>query len=169
MVKLMLVGGLMFLWVLNLNAQSPLEVGRATDLNNVISIDTTLLAKAFSKTIMGGYQPDSFYILSQGPHHYLIATGTYRKLRKTAAMVLRYDMSSRIYLVHPGDGYVTCTNAACLTCTLFKENGRIVGCKCQERSTISNQCNFFKAETSSFYTHLWRLVKAPKLKPTLPN
>jgi hypothetical protein len=77
-------------------------------------------------------------------------------MAKTAAMVLRYNISTRVYYAQQDDGYVTCTSAACLNCTMFKENGRVIGCKCEEKSTISNQCNFTKVDTSAFYQNLIR-------------
>lgn len=133
-----------------------IEIGIATNQQNDITADTALLHKAISRTIPGGLQVTQFRIESVGAFHYLIAQGTYRGMAKTAAMVLRYNISTRTYYAQQGDGYVTCTSAACLNCSLFKENGRVIGCKCLEKSTISNQCNFTKNETSTFYQNIVR-------------
>ena len=139
------------------NAQTPqFEIGKATNDSNIITADTALLNKAISRTIPGGLQVNQLRIESVGAFHYLIAQGTYRGMAKTAALVLRYNISTRVYYAQQADGYVTCTSAACLNCTMFKENGRVIGCKCEEKSTISNQCNFTKADTSAFYQNLLR-------------
>lgn len=133
-----------------------MEIGIATNQQNNITADTALLHKAISRTIPGGLQVTQLRIESVGAFHYLIAQGTYRGMAKTAAMVLRYNISTRVYYAQQADGYVTCTSAACLNCTMFKENGRVIGCKCEEKSTISNQCNFTKVDTSAFYQNLIR-------------
>ena len=139
------------------NAQtSQFEIGKATNDTNLITADTAIINKAISRTIPGGMQVTQLRIESVGAYHYLIAQGIYRGMAKTAAMVLRYNISTRVYYAQQADGYVTCTSAACLNCTMFKENGRVIGCKCEEKSTISNQCNFTKVDTSAFYQNLLR-------------
>jgi hypothetical protein len=133
-----------------------IEIGMATNQQNNITSDTAILQKAISRTIPGGLQITQLRIESVGTFHYLIAQGRYRGMAKTAAMVLRYNIYTRVYYAQQGDGYVSCTSAACLNCTMFKENGRVIGCKCEEKSTISNQCNFTKVDTSAFYQNLVR-------------
>ena len=149
----------MLLFINSTPAQQ-LEIGKATDAGDVLTADTALLNKAINKTIPGGFHVISLRIESVGAFHYLVAEGTYRNFSKTAALVLRYDIRTRTYYAYSGDGYVTCTNAACSACSLFKERGKIVGCKCPEKSTISNQCNFTQAEKSSFYLNLTRMRKS---------
>ncbi len=146
------------LFLNNTQAQQ-VEIGKATDAGDVITADTALLNKAIGKTILGGLQVTGLRIESVGAFHYLVAEGIYRNFSKTAALVLRYDIRTRTYYAFSGDGYVTCTNAACSACSLFKERGKIVGCKCPEKSTISNQCNFTQVAKSSFYLNLTRIRK----------
>lgn len=152
---------LVFMFSLMVCKAQQQEIGKATDLGFVITADTSWLHKAISRTIPGGLEVTKMYIESVGAYHYLIAEGKYRNFNKTAAMVLKYDIMTRTYYAVNGNGYVTCTSAACSSCSLFKENGRIIGCKCAEKSTISNQCNFNQTENSLFFQNL---VRAKMLK-----
>lgn len=152
--KLSVVFGLIFFAFVGRAQQ--IEIGKATDNGYIITVDTSWLNKAVSRTIPGGLEVINTHIESVGAFHYLVAEGKYRNMYKTAALVLKYDIMSRTYYAVSGDGYITCTSAACSSCSLFKENGRIIGCKCAEKSTISNQCNFTRSDKSSFYINLVR-------------
>lgn len=132
------------------------EIGKATDNSYIITADTALLVKAINRTLNDGTIIQNLHIESLGAHHYLVAAGTYKNYNKLIAMVLTYNISTRTYFANQGNGYVTCASAACLNCSLFKENGRIIGCKCAEKSTISNQCNFTNKPTSAFYLNIIR-------------
>lgn len=145
-------------WLLSqaLFAQQKVEIGQANNHGNIITADTSVLRKAIQRTLSDGTQIDSMYILSSGAFHYLVARGTQRNLNKTVALQLRYDIMKRVYYAQEGDGYVTCTNAACDSCTLFREKGSIVGCHCAQKYTISNQCNFTRKEQSVFCINVIR-------------
>lgn len=132
------------------------EIGKATDSGFNITADTVLLVKAINRTLNDGTIINNLRIESVGAHHYLIAEGTYKNYSKLIAFVLSYNISTRTYFAKQNDGYVTCASAACLQCSMFKENGRIIGCKCAEKSTISNQCNFTNKPTSIFYQNIIR-------------
>ncbi len=147
--------GLMFGLVLGSFAQQ-FEIGKATDNSYIITADTALLVKAINRTINDGTVINNLHIESVGAHHYLIAEGTYKNYRKLIALMLIYNITTRTYFAKQNDGYVTCASAACLQCSLFKENGRIIGCKCAEKATISNQCNFTYKPTSAFYQNIIR-------------
>lgn len=147
--------GLMFGLVLGSFAQQ-FEIGKATDNSYIITADTALLVKAINRTINDGTVINNLHIESVGAHHYLIAEGTYKNYSKLIALMLIYNITTRTYFAKQNDGYVTCASAACLQCSLFKENGRIIGCKCAEKATISNQCNFTYKPTSAFYQNIIR-------------
>lgn len=132
------------------------EIGKATDSGYYITADTVLLIKAINRTLNDGTVINNLRIESFGAHHYLIAEGAYKNYSKYIAFVLSYNITTRTYFAKQNDGYVTCASAACLHCSMFKENGRIVGCKCAEKSTISNQCNFTYKPTSAFYQNIIR-------------
>lgn len=132
------------------------EIGKATDSGYYITADTVLLIKAINRTFNDGTVINNLRIESFGAHHYLIAEGAYKNYSKYIAFVLSYNITTRTYFAKQNDGYVTCASAACLHCSMFKENGRIVGCKCAEKSTISNQCNFTYKPTSAFYQNIIR-------------
>ena len=132
------------------------EIGKATNNCYIITADTALLVKAINRTLNDGTIIQNLLIESVGANHYLVAEGTYKNYSKLIAMVLTYNISTRTYFASQGNGYVTCASAACLKCSLFKENGRIIGCKCAEKSTISNQCNFTNKPTSAFYLNIIR-------------
>ena len=147
--------GLMLGLVFGAYAQQ-FEIGKATDNSYTITADTALLVKAITRTLNDGTVINNLRIESVGAHHYLIAEGTYKNYSKLIALVLTYNISTRTYFAKQNDGYVTCASAACLQCSLFKENGRIIGCKCAEKATISNQCNFTHKPTSAFYLNIIR-------------
>jgi hypothetical protein len=147
--------GLMFVLVFGAMAQQ-VEIGKATNNGYIITADTIMLVKAINRTLNDGTIIHNLHIESVGAHHYLVAEGTYKNYSKLIAMVLNYNISTRTYFAIKGNGYVTCASAACLKCSLFKENGRIIGCKCAEKSTISNQCNFTNKPTSAFYLNIVR-------------
>ncbi len=132
------------------------EIGKATNSGYNITADTIVLIKAINRTLNDGTVINKLRIESVGAHHYLIAEGTYKNYSKLIAFVLSYDISTRTYFAKQNDGYVTCASAACLQCSMFKENGRIIGCKCAEKSTISNQCNFTYKPISVFYQNIIR-------------
>lgn len=132
------------------------EIGKATDSGYYITADTVLLIKAINRTLNDGTVINNLRIESFGAHHYLIAEGAYKNYSKYIAFVLSYNITTRTYFAKQNDGYVTCASAACLHCSMFKENGRIIGCKCAEKSTISNQCNFTYKPTSAFYQNIIR-------------
>jgi hypothetical protein len=132
------------------------EIGKATDSGYYITADTVLLIKAINRTLNDGTVINNLRIESFGAHHYLIAEGAYKNYSKYIAFVLSYNITTRTYFAKQNDGYVTCASAACLHCSMFKENGRIVGCKCAEKSTISNQCNFTYKPISAFYQNIIR-------------
>ena len=147
--------GLVFGIVFGALAQQ-FEIGKATDNGYIITADTIVLVKAINSTLNDGTIIKNLHIESVGAHHYLVAEGIYKNYSKLIAIVLNYNISTRTYFASQGNGYVTCASAACLQCSLFKENGRIVGCKCAEKSTISNQCNFTNKSTSAFYLNIIR-------------
>lgn len=132
------------------------EIGKATDNSYDITADTVVLIKAINRTLNDGTVINNLRIESVGAHHYLIAEGTYKNYSKLVAFVLSYNIANRTFFAKQNDGYVTCASAACLQCSLFKENGRIIGCKCAEKSTISNQCNFTHKLNSAFYLNIIR-------------
>jgi hypothetical protein len=147
--------GLVFGIVFGALAQQ-FEIGKATDNGYIITADTIVLVKAINSTLNDGTIIKKLHIESVGAHHYLVAEGTYKNYSKFIAMVLNYNISTRTYYAIKGNGYVTCASAACQKCSLFKENGRIIGCMCAEKSTISNQCNFTNKPTSAFYLNIVR-------------
>ncbi len=147
--------------IYNVKAQQ-FEIGKATDADYSITADTAILAKAIKRTLGDGTIINSLRIESVGAHHYLVAEGTYKNFSKLIAMHLVYDIGTRTYYAKQDGGYVTCASAACLNCSLFKENGRIIGCKCSEKSTISNQCNFTFKAASTFYLNIIRAKQMVK-------
>ncbi|MBP9187173.1 MAG: hypothetical protein KBG11_08765 [Bacteroidia bacterium] len=147
--------------IFNVKAQQ-FEIGKATDAGYSITADTAILAKAIKRTLGDGTIINSLRIESVGAHHYLVAEGTYKIFSKLIAMQLVYNIGTRTYYAKQDGGYVTCASAACLNCSLFKENGKIIGCKCSEKSTISNQCNFTFKATSAFYLNIIRAKQMVK-------
>ncbi len=150
-----------------LHAQQ-IEIGKATDNGFIITADTNVLKKAIQNTLHDGTIINELSIHSFGKFHYLIANGTYKQFNKTTGIKLVYDINTRTFFIKQQDGYITCTSAACNNCSLFKESGKIIGCKCAEKSTISNQCNYTNVEESSFYQNYIR-AKQMRLKPTNTN
>ncbi len=144
------------LLVISVNAQSKFEVGRVISNKYVITTDTTILIKALQSTLGDGTSIRQVHIESENTHHYIVGEGIYRGYYKMIAVSLMYDIRSRTYYVIKGSGYVSCSAAACISCKRFTEKGKIIGCKCEEKSTISNQCNFTFKETSTFFGHLKR-------------
>lgn len=141
-----------------------IEIGKATDDTFIITADTNILKKAIQNTLHDGTIVTDLSIHSFGKFHYLIANGTYQQFKKITGINLVYDIGSRTFYIKPQDGYITCTSAACNNCSLFKELGKIIGCKCAEKSTISNQCNYTNMVESTFYQNYIR-AKQMNLKP----
>jgi hypothetical protein len=146
---------LVTLCAMQLKAQQ-FEIGKASDKENTITADSLILAKAISRSLGDGTVITTLRIESKNSGHYLIAEGTYKNFKKIAAFELTYNINNRTYYAQKGNKHFTCASAACDSCSIFKENGKIVGCKCAEKSTISNQCNFTRFEESMFYMNLVR-------------
>ncbi len=139
-------------------AQSKLEIGKAVQSDYLITADTSVLRKSLQATLADGTTINKLFIVSENQFHYLIGEGTYKNYYKMIAVALQYDIVTRTYYAVKGMGHVTCASAACNSCNAFKENGRIIGCQCREKSTISNQCNFTKKELSLFYSTYVRML-----------
>lgn len=133
-----------------------LTIAKAVGNEINITEDTAVLSKALTLTVKDGSRFDTLYVISHQKRHYLVGIGTYRNMQKTIAVELFYHIQTRTYQAKTGLGYVTCTSAACSTCDLFLEHGKIIGCKCSEKSTISNQCNFTQVQTADFYRSIVR-------------
>lgn len=143
-----------------------IEIGKAVDNNIIITIDTLVIQKAMQRTLGDGTAISRLHIESVAAHHYLIGEGVLRGINKYMGVALTYNINTRTYFTEKdGGAYVTCTSAACVNCSMFKENGKIIGCKCAEKSTISNQCNFYQQATSNFYDNIIRakqFIKQPQ-------
>ncbi len=137
-------------------AQQSIEVGKALDNQYVITADTTVLRKALQQTLGDGTQISSMHIESVNKWHYLMGTGTQRGYSKTIAVELRYDINTRTYFAVDGLAHKTCASAGCNKCEPFTENGNIIGCRCKEAGTVSNECNFKTVAKSPFYQQLKR-------------
>jgi hypothetical protein len=145
--------------LLNTSAQNAIEIGKAQGGAYVITADTALLRKAINQTLADGTQIQSMHIESINQWHYLIAKGTQRNYFKTIAIELQYNINTRTYFAVEGLGHKTCASAACEACTPFKENGKIIGCRCAEVKSVSNECTFKTEQVSAFYNQLKRYIK----------
>lgn len=143
-------------------AQTKLEIGKAVQSDYVITADTAVLRKSLQATLADGTQIHKLFIASENQFHYLIGEGIYKNYYKMIAVSLQYDIMTRTYYIVKGMGHVTCASAACNACNAFKENGRIIGCQCREKSTISNQCNYTNKELSLFYSTYIRMLNQKK-------
>lgn len=132
------------------------EIGKASDHENVITADTTLLVKAIARTLNDGTVIQRLHIESKNTHHYLVAEGVNKNMKKIAAFTLSYNINQRTYSAEKDLGYFTCVSAACTDCSIFKEDGKINGCKCAEKATVSNECNFTRIAQSAFYMNIIR-------------
>ena len=132
------------------------EIGKANDRGNVLTADTALLIKAITRTLNDGTVIQRLHIESKNSHHYLVAEGMNKAMKKIAAFTLSYNITGRTYFAEKDLGYFTCASAACYTCSIFKEEGKINGCKCAEKATVSNECNFTRVEQSAFYMNIIR-------------
>jgi hypothetical protein len=137
-------------------AQNKIEIGKAVGSSYVISADTAVLRKALQRTLGDGTQIFAMHIESSNAFHYLVGTGLYKGHSKLIAAQLQYDIVSRSFFAIPLQPYVSCSSAACDNCHPFKENGRIIGCKCEEKATVSNQCNYTHVAQGSFYENVKR-------------
>jgi hypothetical protein len=130
---------------------------KASETN--ITIDTSKLTTAIHRSMADGTRIQSFAIQSEGSQSYLVCYGIQRNFKRMVAFSLKYDMRTRIYYIdETAVSTDACTAAACNDCTFFKENGKIRGCKCSEKSTISNQCNYTFIPASGLYLHLVKLL-----------
>ncbi|TAE87202.1 MAG: hypothetical protein EAY81_04425 [Bacteroidetes bacterium] len=143
-----------------------IEIGKATDETLIITADTGVLKKAIHNMLHDGTSIQELSIQSFAQFHYLVATGTNQQFKKIVAIQLTYDIQTRLFYAPKQGSYVTCTSAACNNCSLFKESGKIIGCKCAEKSTISNQCNYTNIAQGTFYQHYMR-TKQMNTKPAL--
>jgi hypothetical protein len=155
MKKIYLLTSLLFI-IFYTHAQNKIEVGKAIGSEYIVTGDTAILRKALQRTLGDGTQLVSLRIESVNAFHYLIGTGIYKGHGKIIAAQLQYDILSRSFFAIPNLPHVTCSSAACDHCRPFKENGRIIGCKCEEKTTVSNQCNFSAAAQSLFYENIKR-------------
>ncbi len=137
-------------------SQNKIEIGKVVNSAYIITSDTTILRKALQRTLGDGTQIMSLRIESVQAYHYLIGSGIYKGHSKLIAVQLQYDIMSRSFFAAPLLPHVTCSSAACNDCKPFKENGKIIGCKCEEKSTVSNQCNYNTIEQSLFYDNVKR-------------
>ncbi|MCE2787523.1 MAG: hypothetical protein ACK461_05900 [Bacteroidota bacterium] len=137
--------------------QNKIEIGKAKYNQYIITADTTLLKKSMQIALGDGSIIERLQIESEGKFHYLVGTGTCKGYAKIMAVTLSYDIASRTWYAAKGNGYATCSSAACKDCKPFKENGQIIGCHCTDLGTVSNHCNFTKKETSLFYSTYARL------------
>jgi hypothetical protein len=140
-------------------AQTSIEIGRSTGSSYVITADTPALRKALQQTLADGTIIQSMHIESINKWHYLVASGTQKKYYKTISVELTYDINTGTYSAIEGMGHRTCASAACETCTPFKENGQIIGCRCASVKSVSNECTFKAEQTSLFVSHLRRYLK----------
>jgi len=140
-------------------AQTTIEIGKAQGNTYVITADTMLLRKAIQQTMADGTQIQSMHIESINQWHYLIAKGVQRGYFKTIAIQLQYNINTRTYLAAEGLGHKTCASAACESCSPFKENGQIIGCRCAEVKSVSNECTFKSEQVSAFFNQLKRYIK----------
>lgn len=145
-----------FICLFTLPVFAQIEIGKATDKANILTADSMLLVKAIARTLNDGTLVKRMYIESKNANHYLVAEGENRSFRKLAAFVLTYNISTRTYFAEKDLGYFTCTSAACDNCSLFKEDGKINGCKCAAKATVSNECNFTRVDQSAFYMNMVR-------------
>jgi hypothetical protein len=140
-------------------AQSSIEIGKAQGNTYVITADTTLLRKAIQQTLADGTQIQTLHIESVNQWHYLVARGVQRGYFKTIAVQLQYNANTRTYSATDGLGHKTCASAACESCAPFKENGQIIGCRCADVKSVSNECTFKSEQVSAFYNQLKRYIK----------
>jgi hypothetical protein len=140
-------------------AQDKIEIGKTIGNEYLISADTSILRKAMQRTLGDGTQFFEFRIESVNAFHYLIGVGMLKGHYKMMAAQLQYDMKTRSFFAAPLLPHVTCSSAACENCKPFKENGKIIGCKCEEKLTVSNQCNFNLVEQSLFYDNVKRYLE----------
>ncbi|MES2691594.1 MAG: hypothetical protein V4658_14400 [Bacteroidota bacterium] len=145
------------------------EIGKANDHGNVLTADTVLLIKAITRTLNDGTVVSRLRIESKNSYHYLVMEGANKTMKKIAAFTLSYHISKRTYFAEKGLGYFTCTNAACADCSLFTEQGKINGCNCKEKATVSNQCNFTRVEQSLFYMNIIRAKYLMNSKRPAPH
>ncbi len=143
-------------------AQDKFEIGKTVGNEYLISADTSILRKAMQRTLGDGTQFSEFRIESVNAFHYLIGVGVLKGRYKMMAAQLQYDIKTRSFFAAPLLPHVSCSSAACNNCKPFKENGKIIGCKCEEKSTVSNQCNFNLVEQSAFYENIKRAVLMKK-------
>lgn len=144
------------------------EIGKANDRENILTADTALLIKAITRTLNDGTVIQRLHIESKNSYHYLVAEGVNKTMKKIAAFILSYNINGRTYFAEKDLGYYTCASAACNSCSLFKEDGKINGCKCAEKATVSNECNFTRVEQSAFYMNIIRarmLMNSRKPQP----
>jgi hypothetical protein len=146
-------------------SQNKIEIGKVAGNSYIITADTTVLRKALQRTLGDGTQIFTLHIESTNAYHYLVGTGIYKGHSKLIAAQLQYDIVTRSFFAVPLLPYVSCSSAACDNCHPFKENGKIIGCKCEEKSTVSNQCNFASVAQSSFYDNVKRYEE---MKPRNP-
>jgi hypothetical protein len=143
------------------SAQQQIEVGRAVGSTYLITADTLLLTKALQRTLGDGALITKLHIESVNAFHYLVGEGTYKGYYKMIAASLSYDAPTRTWYAR-ALSHVSCSSAACNRCTSFTEGGKIIGCKCVEQATVSNQCNFNRVEASPFFSNLARAIAMKK-------
>lgn len=144
-----------------LKAQNPIEIGKVVNKQYTLTIDTTIARKALESVLNDGTMIRSMHIESINRWHYLIAEGMHAGHAKLIAIELSYNLATQSFWANEDAGHSTCAAASCNQCVPFKENGKIIGCHCIDKQTLSNECTYKYIAKSSFYKQLvhYRSVK----------
>jgi len=158
---------ILFLTVSTLNANnSRLEANieiAAID-NGVYNITANQLAiiKAFEWTFRDGAKVVELKIENYNNNYYLVAICLVQDHKRIAAVFLN-QVGNTLLLDEEADMKV-CSAVACKTCQFFFENNKIVACKCEETSTVSNHCHYKSATAFSFSQNFQRALKVLEQK-----
>lgn len=154
MVKNLLTLLFIFCGFVSLAQETKIKIG---ELNNeVITLTETQknLSKAFEWTFRDGTRVVDLQIEQMQQTWFLVATCTYQNRKRIAAVNLELQ-GIQFYL--PEDAqFRMCSAVACENCRFFLENNKIVACKCEETSTISNHCHYKAGSASTYYNNLIR-------------
>jgi hypothetical protein len=111
---------------------------------------------AYLRSFIDGRKLDSVYIDKIGQVKYLILLGG--KLNVKSKSAISISIVNITVHLNANSEMKTCSNGACTDCDFFTENNKVVACKCESNSSISNHCTYKINDGNYFYTMVYKII-----------
>lgn len=157
MVKNLLLIILFFVSFACYSQDSKVQIGQINNGVYELTESEKNLSKAFEWTFRDGTKVTEMRIEQMQQTYFLVATCVYQGRKRIAAVDL--NMEGIYFYLNEDAMFKMCSAVACENCRFFLENNRIVACKCEETSTISNHCHYKTGPVITYFNNLQRAKK----------